>query len=84
MEHNVNNMFDEMEAAYQRNLEKLKTFQTGDRVTKPWFYWNPINNKTQTVINGIFIAADTGTNCLVLWEGQTEPHLTAVSFIEHI
>lgn len=74
------NPINELAKAWEQNKEKLATFSTGDRVTKPWFsYFTGATG----VVNGIFIEPRPPVDCMVLWEGKTEPELETVSFIRH-
>lgn len=76
-------IFKEHAAAFERKKEKLKTFQTGDRVTKPWFT-NVIKGPIkQDIKRGIFIGPIEPIDCLVLWEGKIEPENTPISMISH-
>ncbi len=58
------------EQAHERKIEKLKTFEPGDRVTKQWLSIE--GPQKDSVINGIFIEAVDETHCKVKWEDEDE------------
>jgi len=79
---NPSEYFKDFIEAFERKKIKLKTFETGDRVIRPRFSLG-FNKGPSGYDNGIFIEAVPPVDCMILWEGDSEPELTPVSIIQH-
>lgn len=75
--------FTEHQKAFERNIEKLKTFQPGDRVSKPWFTGIGTGPIVEEIRLGTFISAEPPVDCFILWDGKVGHDLCPVSFIKH-
>lgn len=69
--------------AWARKIEKLATFEPGDRVTKMYFkgLWP---NMEESVMTGIFVEAVPPIDCKVKWDNEDEVEEDCpVSMISH-